>query len=231
MARKRKVALPIGLMVLGLVVAPQVASAKSATAKKAATAATIEAQAEGAPKVDGNKMNRQSAGYYRVKGSEGPAEPAYWIPRGRASDAPAEIRATEAFQASKRVGAHSQAGELIYRPTASVVYYGSSSSLARASGFGSCPTGWFCLWRHSGYSGRMLQLNATGFWQNLSVFNFNNKASSLRNRKNNKATKIASNSNGGGSQACYHAGNSASSLSGFWNDNITSIKIKNNNNC
>ena len=224
------VALTIGLVAIGLVLAPQVALAKNPSAKNAATAATIEANAEGAPRVDGDRMNRRSAGYYRVKGADGPAEPAYWVPRGQASVAPAEIRATNAFQASKRIGAHSQAGELIYSPTASVLYYGSSSSLARVSGFNSCPNGWFCMWRNSGYSGRMIQLSSTGFWQNLSAYGFNDRASSLRNRKSNKATKVAKNNNGGGGQLCYRAGSAASAL-GSWNDKISSIKIKNNNNC
>ena len=224
------VALTIGLVAIGLVFAPQAASAKKPNTNKAATADTIETNAEGAPTVDGNRMSRRSAGYYRVRGPEGPAEPAYWVPRGRAGEAPAEIRATHAFQASQRVGAHRQAGELIYSPTASVVYYGSSSGLARASGYNSCPNGWFCMWRNSGYSGRMIQLSSTGFWQNLSAYGFNDRASSLRNRKSNKATTVAKNNNGGGGQLCYRAGSAASAL-GSWNDKISSIKIKNNNNC
>ena len=70
------------------------------------------------------------------------------------------------------------------------------------------------------------------YWQNLAPYNFNNQASSLYNNKDNKSTVYAYDPNGGGSSwICMWANTATASLSAFWNDNITSIYIRNINYC
>ena len=210
---------------------PQVAGAKKSKAKVAATEASIEAEADGARIVDADSMRKRAAGYYRITGSEGPARAAFWTPRRHADDAPPAIKATPAYKASRRAGAHAIAGAAIYGPEASVVYYPSNLPGARVSGLGQCPNSWFCLWRNSGFSGSMLQFKNCCNWQNLTAYNFNDKVSSLANRKSNHAAKVAKHTNGNGSQLCFTPFATRNSLSGGWNDSLSSIKIKSGTGC
>jgi hypothetical protein len=105
----------------------------------------------------------------------------------------------------------------------SVTTYSDGSKVVTAASFGDCPDGWVCLWTDSNYSGRMLQFQDRGSWQNLTAWSFNDEASSWRNRTNDDA-KLAQNLEGGGNQVCMQPNSSNSMLTGF-NDEATSIRI------
>lgn len=45
-----------------------------------------------------------------------------------------------------------------------------------------CPSGWFCLFEHRDWGGRMLRFRDPNYWQYLSNWGFANQASSWHNR-------------------------------------------------
>lgn len=105
----------------------------------------------------------------------------------------------------------------------SVTTYSDGSKVVTAASFGDCPDGWVCLWTDANYSGRMLQFQDRGNWQNLTAWSFNDETSSWRNRTNDDA-KLAQHLEGGGNQVCMQPNSSNSMLTGF-NDEATSIRI------
>jgi hypothetical protein len=105
----------------------------------------------------------------------------------------------------------------------SVTTYSDGSQVVTAASFSDCPDGWVCLWTDANYSGRMLQFQDRGLWQNLTAWSFNDETSSWRNRTNDDA-KLAQHLDGGGNQVCMQPNSSNSMLTGF-NDEATSIRI------
>jgi len=69
----------------------------------------------------------------------------------------------------------------------------------------------------------MLQFQDRGYWQNLSVYNFNDKASSWRNRINQDA-RLSQHADGEGALLCMHPNSSSSSMGGF-NDIASAIRL------
>ena len=69
----------------------------------------------------------------------------------------------------------------------------------------------------------MLQFQDRGYWQDLTAYNFNDQASSWRNRINQDA-KLSQHIQGGGTQVCMQPNSSNSQLTGF-NDEASSIKL------
>lgn len=104
-----------------------------------------------------------------------------------------------------------------------VTTYSDGNRVVEAASFNECPDGWVCLWEHSNYEGRMLQFQDRGFWQSLSAYNFNDKASSWRNRINQDA-RLSQHANGEGSLLCMQPNSSSSSMGGF-NDLASAIRL------
>lgn len=171
------------------------------------------------------------AGYFRVTAGDGKSLPAYWMPAGTLDDAPSEIRTTLAYRAILDDPARGQFDSLIYargvvqsRPTA--------TKALRKRAASQCWDGWSCLFGQVEWGGIIMRFTDENYWQNLAPYNFNNQASSLYNNKDNKSTVYAYDPNGGGSSwICMWANTATASLSAFWNDNITSIYIRNINYC
>lgn len=96
-------------------------------------------------------------------------------------------------------------------------------SPASPDSFSECPDGWVCLWENKEYGGRMLEFQDRGYWQNLSVYEFNDKTSSWANRTNDDA-RLSQNAGGGGNLLCLQPNSSNSQLTGF-NDEASAIII------
>lgn len=183
-----------------------------------ATKASIAAAAEGAPMFNYETPEGEPAGYYQVRGDDDVVAPAYWMPAGSAKDAPADVQSTPAFESSMETGTNERSGELIYEPGTSVVARGVKRD---------CPKFWSYLWKDRKFNGRMVKFFDPGSWQNLTRYRFNDQASSIYNRKGNKATRYAEDANGEGNKFCFTAGSFNSDLAGnFYQDKISSIKIK-----
>jgi len=105
----------------------------------------------------------------------------------------------------------------------SVTTFSDGAKLVTPASFNECPDGWVCLWEDKEYSGRMLEFQSRGFWQNLTDYGFNDKTTAWRNRTNDDA-KLAQDINGGGGQICLQPNSSNSLLTGF-NDLASSIII------
>jgi hypothetical protein len=105
----------------------------------------------------------------------------------------------------------------------SVTAYSDGALVVAPAAFNDCPDGWVCIWEDKDYSGRMLQFQDRGFWQDLTAYNFNDKTTSWRNRTNDDA-KLAQHTGGLGTQICLQPNSSNSQLTGF-NDEASSIKI------
>jgi hypothetical protein len=107
--------------------------------------------------------------------------------------------------------------------TSNVTTYSDGNKVVEIASFSECPDGWVCIWEHSNYEGRMLQFQDRGYWQDLSAYNFNDKASSWRNRINQDA-RLSEHSGGGGALLCMQPNSSSSSMGG-WNDIASSIRL------
>lgn len=167
-------------------------------------------------------------GYFRVTTDDGRSVPVYWMPAGSAEAAPLEIQSMSAYRAVVGSGEASSSDVIIYAKGAAVV---TAPGTHGAEALSDCSSGWSCLWRLAQYSGQKVQYHDPGNWQNLAIFSFNNDASSAFNNKVNRSTLYASDPDGGGAQECAWAGFVWPQMNSFWNNNISSIKIRNDNNC
>jgi Peptidase inhibitor family I36 len=104
-----------------------------------------------------------------------------------------------------------------------VTTFSDGNKVVEIASFNECPDGWVCIWEHSNYEGRMLQFQDRGFWQNLSAYNFNDKASSWRNRINQDA-RLSQHADGEGALLCMQPNSSSSSMGGF-NDLASAIRL------
>ncbi|HET9163424.1 MAG TPA: peptidase inhibitor family I36 protein [Solirubrobacterales bacterium] len=104
-----------------------------------------------------------------------------------------------------------------------VTTYSDGAKVVEPASFNDCPDGWVCLWENKEYSGRMLEFQDRGFWQNLTDYGFNDQTTAWRNRTNDDA-RLAEDINGGGERICLQPNSSNSQLSGF-NDKASSIII------
>src|SRR5690242_15012559 len=103
-----------------------------------------------------------------------------------------------------------------------VTTYSDGNQVVAAASFSDCPDGWVCIWEHTNYEGRMLKFQDRGYWQDLSVYEFNDKTSSWRNRINQDA-RLSEHAGGGGDLLCMQP-NSSSSGVGQFNDKASSIR-------
>ena len=124
--------------------------------------------------------------------------------------------------AAEEPSAAAQAPEVV-SSTATVTTYSDGNMVVEIAAFNDCPDGWVCIWEHSNYEGRMLQFQDRGFWQDLSAYNFNDKASSWRNRINQDA-RLSQHAGGGGNLLCMQPNSSSSTMGGF-NDEASSIRL------
>jgi hypothetical protein len=104
-----------------------------------------------------------------------------------------------------------------------VTTYSDGNQVVVAATFNDCPDGWVCIWEHTNYEGRMLKFQDRGYWQDLSVYEFNDRASSWRNRINQDA-RLSEHAGGGGTLLCMQP-NSSSSGVGQFNDKASSIRL------
>jgi hypothetical protein len=118
---------------------------------------------------------------------------------------------------------HQSAAPVPLSVSGAVTTYSDGNKVVEAATFSECPDGWVCIWQHTNYEGRMLQFQDRGYWQNLSVYEFNDKASSWRNRINQDA-RLSEHADGGGALLCMQPNSSSSSMGGF-NDLASSIRL------
>jgi hypothetical protein len=104
-----------------------------------------------------------------------------------------------------------------------ITTYSDGNQVVAAASFNDCPDGWVCIWEHTNYEGRMLRFQDRGYWQDLSVYEFNDKVSSWRNRINQDA-RLSEHAGGGGSLLCMQPNSSSSGVGGF-NDLASSIRL------
>ena len=83
---------------------------------------------------------------------------------------------------------------------------------------------WLYLYEHTNFGGRILKFNDTGYWQNLTNYDFNDQLSSWWNNTLCNAY-VAQNTNGGGSLLLLMAQLSSSGMPSGWNDVASSLKI------
>jgi hypothetical protein len=86
-----------------------------------------------------------------------------------------------------------------------------------------CPEQYFCLWENINFSGRMVQFHTSGRWENLSQFNFVDKASSFYNHRNN-SSYISSQPNDAGPERCFAPGGSGN-FGSEWNDRAAAAEL------
>lgn len=91
-----------------------------------------------------------------------------------------------------------------------------------AVGFDDCLVNYVCLWEHRDFGGRRLQFTDCCWWQSLWTYDFQNQASSSRNRKGVDG-QIATSTGGNGSRLCLGAGGHFVYLGDVFNDNAESI--------
>lgn len=211
---------------LGAVSAVLVAGALTAPAAYAspATGQAFARYAGNAPVVAAGELSRDHApGFYRVRSAKNAADTitVYWMPRGTARSAPAAIRATPAYRDT--LAAEFASSEVaIFSPGAIGFYNPSDPSV-----MSHCYDGWFCLWEHSGWGGDHVRFQSTGYWQHLSNYGFNDKTSSVKNRRNNDSKlsqHIDGNENPGGTIRCYDSNSSVSYVGDGFNDEASGLK-------
>lgn len=88
--------------------------------------------------------------------------------------------------------------------------------------FSECEQGWVCLWQNELFTGRKLQFQDWGTWQNLTAYEFNDQASSVYNHTNRDA-KISWDINGGGATRCIQPSESFQVMPGNWNNSASAI--------
>jgi peptidase inhibitor family I36 len=91
--------------------------------------------------------------------------------------------------------------------------------------FGSCPSGYLCLFQDVNWGGNMVQISNCCAWNNLANFGFNEMASSWRNRKNVDG-QIAQGADGNGSRLCLNNNSYASSLPAGWDNTVSSFRVR-----
>jgi hypothetical protein len=186
---------------------------------------------DASPVYDPEYLPPEQPGYYLVYTADGESIPVYWMPSGTAGDAPEEIQDIQAYRSAVKDPDLDQFDTLIYAKGVAVSLPADAATARKASA-ADCWGGWSCLYGQQTWSGAIVRLADDGYWQNLAAFNFNNQASSLFNNKDFKSTVYATDPDGGGNNSlCLYATSAVASLSSFWDDNISSVKIKQNNVC
>ena len=233
-SRVRRALLPaLSVAVAASLVGP-LASAGAAVSQTPGSE-TIASHAAWAPVSDPDRLPRSNPGYFRVTTDDGQLAPVYWMPAGAAATAPSEVQSMHVYRTDVASGFADRFDVTIYGEGTAVV---SPTAGARAHARGrqrrywtDCPSGYSCLWQFDHGDGRMLQFHDPGSWQNMAWYSFNNDASSTWNRKADRSTLYAPEPDGVGFLACVYAGYSWDNLGSFWNNNISSIKIREGNNC
>lgn len=107
----------------------------------------------------------------------------------------------------------------------STVSFDSGAALLHLSpqALSDCPSGWLCLWAASQFTGRMLQFQSTGSWQNLTNYGFNDVMSSWANKRSFDSL-WAYNVTGGGTVRCMDSLSSSSYVGNTDNDKASSIR-------
>lgn len=83
---------------------------------------------------------------------------------------------------------------------------------------------WLYLYEHGNFGGRVLKFREADIWQNLTVWDFNDKTSSWRN-DTYCTTYLAEHINGGGALLSLPARSSSSYIGDSWNDRASSLYI------
>jgi hypothetical protein len=169
-------------------------------------------------------------GYFQVTTDDGQTLPVYWLPAGFADSAPAEIRDTAVYRADMNDPLADDYDLIIYGKGVAVAV--PATARTKRTSAADCWAGWSCLFDGQNYSGRILRFADAGTWQNMASYSFNNDARALYDHKDNKATLYAADPDGGGpTPMCNHAGEADATLGASWDQNISSIKIRDANSC
>lgn len=83
---------------------------------------------------------------------------------------------------------------------------------------------WLYLYEHANFGGRVLKFRDSNIWQNLTVWDFNDKTSSWRN-DTYCTVYLAEHINGGGALLSLPARSSSSYIGDAWNDRASSLYI------
>lgn len=133
-----------------------------------------------------------------------------------APDAPVPLPQLAIVEAAKQILAQSPVG-----------------AMEQTAGSYGCPGGQFqtdytCLYEHENFnrnrSGRMLKFREPGRWQNLAIYDFDNKASSWVNTRGSDSL-VALASDGNGTQGCLDSQAVSTRLGGNFSESVSSIRI------
>lgn len=83
---------------------------------------------------------------------------------------------------------------------------------------------WLYLYEHGNFGGRVLKFRESDIWQNLTVWDFNDKTSSWRN-DTYCTVYLAEHISGGGALLSLPARSSSSYIGDAWNDRASSLYI------
>lgn len=212
---------------LGALAALLLASALHGSAAYAGTASGSDGfarYASNAPVTTASQLTRQDTpGYYRIRSVKGTASTitVYYLPRGTAHQAPREVMATPAYRDT--LPAEFASSEVvIFGPDAVGLYKPSDPTI-----MGHCYSGWFCLWEHSGWNGDHVRFQSVGYWQHLSNYGFNDRTSSVKNRRgadSKLSQHIDGSNNPGGTIRCYDSNSSVSYVGDGFNDEASGLK-------
>jgi hypothetical protein len=89
-----------------------------------------------------------------------------------------------------------------------------------------CPAGWFCIFEHANFGGRMLRFRECCRVQNLTNYGFNDQMSSWHNRLRTDVYWYYD-INGRGTRRCAESGAQVSYVGAADNDEASSINITN----
>jgi hypothetical protein len=97
---------------------------------------------------------------------------------------------------------------------------------AHASNLEDCPGGWFCLFQLYEFHSYMAKWQDTGSWQNLSTWNWDNRAHSMVNNRSG-ATLLATGAGGSGNRYCARPNSADADLSNNSNIDANSESLYN----
>jgi Peptidase inhibitor family I36 len=213
--------LTAAIVVAILLALPAVASAKCKTLK--CKIPTAEGRFVGGP---GALDKQRKAGFYAYT-DRGVDRLAYVIPPGQRDQIPSQVEqlpvveAADEFPEEFTAGAITVFGPGVSMYTPAALTGSSARKRARAAALPpdsfNCYDMYFCIYEDYDWRGRRLQFHDMGYWMNLSSWDFNDRADSMRNRRD-RDSWLAEHANGGGDRHCYDSHSSDSSFGGlgYW---------------
>jgi hypothetical protein len=97
---------------------------------------------------------------------------------------------------------------------------------ARAANLEDCPGGWFCLFQLYEFHSYVAKWQDTGYWQNLSTWQWDNRAHSMVNNRSG-ATLLATGAGGSGNRYCARPNSADADLSNNANIDANSESLYN----